>query len=229
MLVQDPVIFIEYAKDVAAAAKKRGIKTVAVTAGYINGGAPREDFYSFIDAANVDLKAFSDDFYKKITGGKLQPVLDTLVYLKNETNVWFEITTLLIPGQNDSAEEIDKMSKWIVKNIGCEVPLHFSAFHPDFKMMDLPRTPLETLIMARDIAIKNGINYVYTGNVHHEEGDSTYCSNCKKKVISRDWYEMGEWNLNASGKCLNCQHQLPGAFDGPPGTWGAQRLPVSIF
>jgi pyruvate formate lyase activating enzyme len=169
----DPVIFAEYAMDVADACHARGIQTVAVTAGYMHDQA-RCEFYAKMDAANVDLKAFTDDFYFKLTGSRLQPVLDTLVYLRHETKVWFEITTLLIPGHNDSDEEITALSRWVMKELGPEIPLHFSAFHPDHKMPDVPATPPSTLIRARDIAIKEGLHFVYTGNVRHREGDTTY-------------------------------------------------------
>ncbi|HSR02412.1 MAG TPA: AmmeMemoRadiSam system radical SAM enzyme, partial [Methylophilaceae bacterium] len=165
----DPIIFAEYAMDVADACHAKGIKSIAVTAGYMHD-EPRRDFFSKIDAANVDLKAFSEEFYNKVTGSHLQPVLDTLLYLKHETNVWFEITTLLIPGRNDSNEEITAMCQWILHNLGVDVPLHFSAFHPSYKMADTPATPASTLIRARDIAVREGLQYVYTGNVHYQEG-----------------------------------------------------------
>ena len=170
----------------ADACHKRGIKTVAVTAGYIHAEA-RRDFFSKIDAVNVDLKAFTDEFYYKLTASHLQPVLDTLLYLINETDVWTEITTLLIPGKNDSNEELSAMCKWIKKELGLDVPLHFSAFHPDYKMSDVPATPAATLIRARKIAIKEGLHYVYTGNVHNKEGDTTFCPKCHAPLIERDW------------------------------------------
>lgn len=223
----DPVIFMEYAKDVAEVAHKNGLKTVAVTAGYITPEA-RKEFFSFIDAANIDLKAFTNDFYKELAGGELQPVLDTLVYLKNETDVWFEITTLLIPGKNDSDEEIKKMCGWIVDNLGGEVPLHFSAFHPDYKVKHIERTPQETLSRARDIAKKVGIQHVYMGNVHDERGASTYCPHCDQVLIQRDWYQLGDWGLNENGECTNCGHKLSGLFEKEAGTWGAKRLPLSL-
>jgi len=199
----DPVIFAEYAMDVADACHARGIKTVAVTAGYITE-EPRREFYSKMDAANVDLKAFTDDFYVKLTGGHLQPVLDTLVYLKRETNVWFEITTLLIPGNNDSDAELSAMSQWILRELGPEVPLHFSAFHPDWKMTDVPPTPASTLTRARDIALKAGLHYVYTGNVHDTTGGTTFCPSCHEALIVRDWYRT-RWPLPA----LRHRHRRP--------------------
>jgi pyruvate formate lyase activating enzyme len=223
----DPVIFMEYAIDVAQACHERGIKAVAVTAGEICP-APREEFYRSMDAANVDLKGFTEHFYEKVCSGKLQPVLDTLNYLKHETKVWFEITTLLIPGLNDSEREIDEMTRWIHTNLGPDVPLHFTAFHPDYRMMDLPPTPPATLTRSRDIAVKNGLNYVYTGNVHDPTGSSTYCPNCKKILIGRDWYVLSEWNLSADGRCRFCNTAIPGVFSGAPGRWGAKRVPVRL-
>jgi len=223
----DPVIFMEYAIDVAKACHERGIRSVAVTAGEICP-EPREEFYRYMDAANVDLKGFTEGFYEKICSGSLKPVLETLEYLKHETKVWFEITTLLIPGLNDSDEELEAMSQWIFKHLGPDVPLHFTAFHPDYKMMDRPATPPATLSRARDFARKNGLHFVYTGNVHDHGGSSTYCPKCGEILIGRDWYVLREWNLTAEGRCQKCQYQLPGLFEGPPGEWGAKRLPVRL-
>lgn len=223
----DPVIFMEYAMDVADACHEFDIKSVAVTAGYMCE-EPRAEFYRHMDAANVDLKAFTDRFYHKVCGGHLQPVLDTLVYLKHETAVWLEITTLLIPGENDSAQEIDEMSQWVVDHLGNDVPWHFTAFHPDWKMLDRPSTPMATLVQAREIAIKSGVRYVYTGNVHHEESDSTYCPRCRQRVIGRDWHEITSWQLSDEGHCLHCGGAIAGLFDGPPGAWGARRRPVRL-
>lgn len=223
----DPVIFMEYAIDVAQACRERGIKAVAVTAGEICP-EPREEFYRYMDAANVDLKAFTERFYEKICSGKLQPVLDTLKYLKHETKVWFEITTLLIPGQNDSDPELEAETRWIREELGPDVPLHFTAFHPDYKMLDLPPTPPATLTRAREIALKNGLHYVYTGNVHDHAGSSTYCPGCKRLLIGRDWYVLSEWNLTETGDCRFCGTRIPGVFAGPPGRWGAKRVPVYL-
>jgi pyruvate formate lyase activating enzyme len=223
----DPVVFMEYAIDVAKACHEVGVKAVAVTAGYICPEA-RKEFYQYMDAANVDLKGFTEDFYHKICGGHLDDVLDTLVYLKHETKVWFEVTTLLIPGENDSPEEIDNLTKWYYKNLGTDVPLHFTAFHPDWKMMDKPHTPPETLTMARNIALKNGLIYVYTGNVHDQAGGSTYCPKCKQCMVKRDWYNILEYNLTNDGKCKNCHTQCPGVYAGEHGTWGAKRVPVRL-
>ena len=223
----DPVIFMEYAIDVAQACRELGIRSVAVTAGYICA-APRVEFYGHMDAANVDLKAFTERFYYKICGGALAPVLETLEYLKKETKVWFEITTLLIPDENDSDAEIDAMTRWIMDRLGPDVPLHFTAFHPDWKMTDKPHTPAATLTRARRIALGNGLRYVYTGNVHDPVGSSTWCPTCGALLIERDWYKLGHWRLDAGGACLGCGSRLPGVFDGPPGAWGPRRLPVRL-
>lgn len=223
----DPVIFMEYAIDVAQACREYDIKTVAVTAGYICD-EPRVEFYKHMDAANVDLKGFNERFYKELCAAQLQPVLETLEYLKHETDVWFEITNLIIPGQNDSEEELDELSSWVVDSLGPDVPVHFTAFHPDYKMMDVPRTPSKTLSKAREIAIRNGLRYVYTGNVHDENGGSTYCHHCGQKLVGRDWYILTTWNLNEEGRCRFCDTPCTGVFDGQPGTWGSRRQPVRL-
>ncbi|UCG85599.1 MAG: AmmeMemoRadiSam system radical SAM enzyme [Gemmatimonadota bacterium] len=223
----DPVIFHEYAIDVAIACHERGIRTVAVTAGYVCE-EPRREFYEHMDAANVDLKAFSEDFYWELSKGHLQPVLDTLSYLKHETNVWFELTTLVIPGRNDSDQELEGMSQWVVENLGPDVPMHFTAFHPDWKMLDVAPTPPATLARARDIARRNGVRYAYTGNVHDRAGGSTVCHQCGEVLVGRDWYVLCEWNLTDDGCCANCGTRCAGVFDGPAGTWGARRMPVRI-
>ncbi len=223
----DPIIFLEYAKDVAVEAHRLDIKTVAVTAGYIAEKA-REEFFSFIDAANIDLKAFTDSFYKKLTGAHLDPILETLLYLKHETNIWFEITTMLIPGENDSTQEIENMAEWIIEKLGPDVPIHFTAFHPTFKLNTHQCTSLETLTNARRIAQKAGIRYVYTGNVHDPQSSSSYCHNCGELLIGRDWYQLSTWNLDSDGSCQKCKTPLAGFFDPQPGDWGAQRLPVRI-
>jgi pyruvate formate lyase activating enzyme len=212
---------------VAAACHEHNVKSIAVTAGYITDVA-RAEFYQAMDAANVDLKAFTEGFYYKICGGHLQPVLDTLKYLKHETDVWFEITTLLIPGENDSDRELEEMTQWVVENVGPDVPWHFTAFHPDWKMMDKTRTPPSTLTRARRIAAKNGVRYAYTGNVHDEAGGSTYCHQCGKKLIGRDWYVITAWNLTEDGHCPNCDTKLAGVLEAKPGSWGARRLPVRL-
>jgi pyruvate formate lyase activating enzyme len=223
----DPVIFMEYAIDVAQACHEEGIKTVAVTAGYMCA-APRREFYRYMDAANVDLKAFTDTFYRKITVGQLQPVLETLQYLKHETDVWFEITNLLIPGENDATEELEAMTQWVVEALGPDVPLHFTAFHPDYKMRDHQRTPPQTLARARAIAQKNGVRYAYTGNVYDARGGSTYCHHCDQMLIGRNWYVLSEWNLTPAGNCSRCGTPCAGVFEARPGTWGARRRPVRL-
>jgi pyruvate formate lyase activating enzyme len=223
----DPTIFMEYAMDVADACRERGVRAVAVTAGYICAG-PRAEFYSHIDAANVDLKAFTEDFYRKVCGSELAPVLDTLEYLRRETNVWVELTTLLIPGYNDSDAELDAMTRWVVDRLGPDVPMHFTAFHPDWKMTDVPPTPPATLARARAIAVGNGVRYAYTGNVHDAAGGSTYCHGCGARLIERDWYEIGEYALTDDGRCKACGARCAGVFDGPAGHWGSRRQPVRI-
>jgi len=223
----DPVIFLEYANDTADACRELGVKTVAVTAGYVCDDA-RRDFFSHMDAANVDLKAFSDTFYKKVCSGSLGPVLDTLRYLRHETDVWFEITTLLIPGENDSNEELEAACRWVAEELGPDVPWHFTAFHPDYKMRDKSATPPSSLARACEIARQHGLRYVYTGNVHDETGGSTYCHGCGERLIGRDWYVLTAWNLTTDGACKSCGVQCAGVFDGPPGSWGARRQPVRL-
>ncbi len=223
----DPVIFLEYAVDTAEACRRQGVKTVAVTAGYVGDGA-RQELFASMDAANVDLKAFSEDFYHKTCGGSLAPVLDTLVYLKTQTEVWFEITTLLIPGANDSDDEIERAASWIMDQLGPDVPWHFSAFHPDYKMRDRPRTPADTLQRARGIALDRGIHYVYTGNIHDVAGGSTYCQGCARVLVARDWYELRAWHLDERGQCTHCGTPCPGVFESQPGDWGAKRRPIRL-
>lgn len=223
----EPIIFMEYAIEVAKECKKRDIKTIAVTNGYICD-APRKEFFSYMDAANVDLKAFTENFYHKITGSTLQPVLDTLVYLKHHTNVWFEITTLLIPGENDSEDEITAEVKWIKENLGVDVPLHFTAFFPAWKMQDKPETSLETLQLARHIGMNNGLHYVYTGNIFDPEGNCTFCHNCHKIIIGRENFNLPVYNLTDDGKCQFCGTKCAGVFLGPKGNWGSKRTPVVI-
>jgi len=221
----DPIVFMEYAIDVARACHDRGIETVAVTSGEINP-EPRREFFDHIDAANVDLKAFTERFYTKLCGGHLQSVLDTLIYLKRETSVWLELTTLLILGENDSEEEIEAMTRWVVAELGPEVPMHFTAFHPDWKMLDTPPTPPRTLTLARDIALRNGVRYVYTGNVHDPSGAATFCHKCGAVLIGRDWHRVIDWNLTPGGQCRNCGAECAGCFDSAPGDWNGHCLPV---
>jgi len=223
----DPVPFAEYAMDTADACHKLDIKSVAVTAGFIHD-VPRREFYAKMDAANVDLKGFTDDFYVNYCGGHLQPILDTLVYLKRETQVWFEITTLLIPTLNDSDAEIKRLSDWVLKELGPDVPLHFTAFHPDYKLIHLPPTPSETLSRARQTAMQTGLHYVYTGNVHDREGGTTFCPSCKAPLIVRDWYEIPEYHLTDDGHCPKCGTAIAGRFQKFAPPFGAHRIPVAM-
>jgi len=222
----DPVIWAEYAIDTAKSCHEQGIKTVAVTAGYITPEA-RPEFYSVMDAANVDLKAFSEHFYQKLTLSHLEPVLDTLRWLKEETDVWFEITTLVIPQENDSQDEIARMCQWILNNLGDSVPLHFTAFHPDFRLTKHQATPASTLTRARKQALDTGLKYVYTGNVNDAERQSTYCPNCKARLIERDWYEIGQFRIK-NGRCFKCKEVIAGRFENSKGDWGRRRQPVII-
>ncbi len=222
----DPTIFAEWAIDVAAACRDRGVKTVAVTAGYITAEA-RPELYAAMDAANVDLKGFTDGFYRSLCYAEFQPVLETLEYLVHQTKVWVEVTTLLIPGKNDGEAEIDEMTRWFVEHLGPEVPLHLTAFHPDYKLPDIPATPASTLTRARAQALAAGIKHVYTGNVHDAAGQSTYCAGCGAVLIERDWYTLGAWNLR-DGRCTSCGKALAGQVTEAPGTWGARRLRVMV-
>ncbi|MGR3492744.1 MAG: AmmeMemoRadiSam system radical SAM enzyme [Shimia sp.] len=222
----DPVIFHEYAVDIAAEAKTRGIRSVAVTAGYICE-EPRAEFFSAMDAANIDLKAFSEEFYFKLTGAHLAPVLDTIRHVARETECWLELTTLLIPGENDSPAEVAALADWVLTECGADVPVHFTAFHPDFRMPNHPRTPAATLLRARAIARAVGLRHVYVGNIHHKAAQSSYCSTCGTRVIERDWHELTGWALD-DGVCRTCGTRLPGVFDDRPGTWGRKRKPVRI-
>jgi len=221
----DPVVFFEYALDAADACHELGLKTVAVTAGYMHD-APRREFYSKMDAANVDLKAFTEDFYVKLSGAHLQPILDTLAYVHHDTDCWLEITTLLIPGHNDSDAEVTELTRWVARELGPDVPLHFSAFHPDWKMADVPPTPPATLTKARKIALDAGLHYVYTGNVHDVEGGTTYCPACRHAAIVRDWYDIRHYDLSAGGNCPKCGGQIAGRFGEFGRPFGPKRIPV---
>ncbi len=223
----DPVIFAEYALDAADACHARGIKSVAVTAGYIHA-EPRREFYAKLDAANVDLKAFTEEFYFKLTGAHLAPVLETLRYIKHETSTWLEITTLLIPGKNDSDAELQAMTQWIAQELGPDVPLHFSAFHPDYKMTDIPATPAQTLSRARAIAQRVGLHYVYTGNVHDTDGGTTWCPSCRAPLIVRDWYRIEDYRLSPDGHCPDCHAQIAGHFEKFTRQFGNRRIPIAI-
>ncbi|MCC6202963.1 MAG: AmmeMemoRadiSam system radical SAM enzyme [Gammaproteobacteria bacterium] len=223
----DPTVFLEYAIDVAAACHERGIKSVAVTSGYICA-EPRREFFRHIDAANVDLKAFTDTFYRKLTGARLAPVLETLEYLRHETGVWLELTTLLIPGHNDGDAELDAMTRWVVDHLGVEVPMHFSAFHPDWRMRDVPPTPLATLTRARRIALGNGVRHAYTGNVYDPEGTATCCHRCGELLIGREGYRVTDWQLTPAGACTKCGTVCAGVFAARPGNWGSRRQPIHL-
>ena len=223
----DPVIFLEYAVDVAQACRERGIKSVAVSAGYISD-EPRAEFFRHMDAANIDLKGFTEDFYKKLCSARLGPVLETLEYLKHQTDVWLEITTLLIPGENDDPTELEASSRWVMDHLGPGVPLHFTAFHPDWKMRDKPATPPSTLQKARRIAQDAGLRYVFTGNTHDPAGQSTYCHGCGEVLIGRDWFELSTWNLTPDGRCRSCGSPCAGVFDGSAGDWGRRRMPMKL-
>ncbi len=227
----DPVIFAEYALDTAHACRERGVRSIAVTAGYIHS-EPRREFYTAMDAANVDLKAFTENFYHSLCSAHLRPVLDTLAYIRHETDCWLEITTLLIPGQNDGPDEIKQLSEWIFKELGPDVPLHFSAFHPAWKMDETPPTPPPTLTLARSIAIDAGLHFVYTGNVHDPKGGTTFCPNCKSALIVRDWYDIRNYRLTADGSCPSCGHALAGRFGKQlgdnNGVFGQRRVPLHL-
>jgi len=223
----DPTIFLEYAVDTARVCRERGIRSVAVSAGYICD-EPRRELYAWMDAANIDLKGFTESFYRKLCTGHLDPVLETLEYLVHETPVWVEITTLLIPGQNDAPQELRALSDWVLEHLGPDVPLHFTAFHPDFRMRDVPPTPPATLRRARELARERGLHHVYTGNVHDAEGQSTYCSGCDRVLIGREGYVLSAWNLTEDGRCRFCGTPCPGVFEARPGSWGPRRLPVRL-
>ncbi len=223
----DPVIFLEYAVDVADACREVGVNAVAVTAGYVCP-EPRAALFSHMDAANIDLKGFTDDFYRHVCGGRLEPVLDTLEYVAHETDVWLELTTLLIPGLNDTDAELAQLCEWVVDHLGPDVPLHFTAYHPDYKLVDRPPTPPATLDRARAVAVASGVHHAYTGNVHSVSGGSTVCTGCGQVVIERDWYQLLAYRLDDSGRCDACGTRCVGVFDGPPGSWGARRLPVEL-
>jgi pyruvate formate lyase activating enzyme len=223
----DPVVFHEYAIDVAQACRERGMKSVAVTAGYVCP-EPRAELYAHMDAANVDLKGFTDRFYQKVCGGRLEPVKETLVYLKKETRVWFELTTLLIPGENDSDAELEEMTQWVVEALGPDVPMHFTGFHPDHRMTEKPSTPLATLERAWTIARKNGVRHAYTGNLRNPRGESTHCPACDALLVGRDRYRLTGWGLDDGGRCAACGEACAGVFGGAPGSWGPRRLPVVL-
>jgi len=224
----DPIVFAEYAIEVAEACRARGLKTVAVTNGYIHA-EPRRELFARMDAANVDLKAFTEGFYQKLCFGHLQPVLDTLEYLVKETGTWTELTTLLVPGWNDTEAEVQRLAGWVAGHLGPEVPLHLSAFTPAFKLADLPPTPPATLRRARTLALAEGLRHVYTGNVHDRVGEETRCAGCNELLIARDWYQLLDYRLTSDGRCPRCARPLAGRFDPVPGSFGARRIPVRIM
>jgi pyruvate formate lyase activating enzyme len=221
----DPVVFFEYALDAVDACHELGLKTVAVTAGYLHD-ALRREFFAKMDAANIDLKGFSVAFYLKLTGAHLQPVLDTLAYVHHETDCWLEVTTLLIPGYNDSDAEITALTKWLAEELGQGIPLHFSAFHPDWKMTNVPPTPSATLSRVRRIALDAGLHHVYTGNVHDIDGGTTRCASCHKALIVRDWFQINEYHLLPNGSCPSCRARLAGHFEQFELPSGRQIIPV---
>lgn len=221
----DPVIFAEYAIDVAQACHDKGILTVAVSAGYVLP-EPRREFYAHMDATNIDLKGFSEDYYFRMTGGQLAPVLDTLAYVHHETDCWLEITTLLIPEANDSDAEITALARWVARELGPEVPLHFSAFHPDYKLTDRLPTPPATLLRARRIAQEEGLRHVYTGNIRDESGTQTHCLHCDACLIARDGYAIRAYHLLPDGRCPHCGHRLAGRFGEYHGSFGNRRIPI---
>jgi len=223
----DPVVFHEYAIDVASACREADIRTVAVTAGYVCD-APRREFYRWMDAANVDLKGFTDGFYRRLATGRLGPVLDTLRYVRHETDTWLEITNLLIPGENDSDSELHALAAWVRSELGADVPLHFTAFHPDWRMRHVPATPAATLRRARAIAVEEGLRFPYTGNVLDRAGQSTYCPDCGEELIGRSGYTLVGWGLTADGACEGCGLICPGVFEARPGRWGSRRQPVRM-
>lgn len=223
----DPIIFAEYAIDTAAACRAAGIFAVAVTAGYIRAH-PRGDFFAVMDAANIDLKGFTEDFYWHTTGAHLADVLDTLRYVRHQTQTHLEITTLLIPGRNDSDTELGAMCTWIARELGRDVPQHFSAFHPDHRMRDVPPTPVSTLRRARQIALDTGLQYVYTGNVHDPAGESTYCPGCGQLLIERDRYRIVGYRLTSDGCCSACGVAVPGRFAPGPDDFGRRSIPVHL-
>jgi pyruvate formate lyase activating enzyme len=223
----DPVVFLEYAVDVAAACHERGVLAVAVTAGYVTPAA-RSELFDVMDAANVDLKAIDDDFYRRVSLGRLAPVLDTLEAVAATGRTWLEVTTLLIPGLNDGDADINALTRWLGEHLGHNVPLHFTAFHPDHRMRDRPPTPPSTLTRARRIALDSGLRHVYTGNVHDPDGQSTRCPGCARIVVGREGYTITAWRLREAGCCAGCGTRLPGVFEAQPGAWGARRQPLRV-
>jgi pyruvate formate lyase activating enzyme len=208
----DPVIWAEWAIDVARVARRRGVRTVFVTAGYVEAKA-REEIFACMDAVNVDLKAFTEDFYARVTLSHLAPVLETLEWLARGGRTWTEVTNLLIPGLNDDPGEIRRLAEWIGTHMGPDVPLHFSAFHPTWKMTDRPPTPPGTLVEARRIAREVGLHHVYTGNVRDPEGQATLCPRCGEEVVTRTGNSVLRNRLRQGGACPACGERIAGRFD----------------
>ncbi len=223
----DPVVFLEYAVDTALACRAQGIRTVGVTAGYIEPG-PRAELFGVMDAINIDLKGFTEEYYHKVCGGHLDRVLESIEWAVHESPAWIELTTLVVPGHNDSDAELTRMARWVIDHVGPDVPMHFSAFHPDWKMLDVSATPPQTLARARRIAMDAGVHFAYTGNVHDPDGDTTFCPSCQTPVIERDWYEILRYDLDPQGACPTCGTVIPGVFEVAAGTWGRRRLPVTL-
>ena len=207
----EPVIWAEYAIDTARWCRRLGLKVIVVTAGYINAGA-RPLFFRDVDAVNVDLKGLTDDFYQRLTLSHLQPVLDTLQWIKQETDVWLEVTNLIIPGENDARDDIQRLSSWIAAHLGAEVPLHFTQFRPHYRLSDSQPTPPATLIDARELALHCGLKYVYTGNVEDPDRQSTYCPACGWLLIERNVYDLGRYNIRG-GRCAHCRQPIAGLFE----------------
>ncbi|SBW11535.1 Radical SAM domain protein [uncultured Alphaproteobacteria bacterium] len=223
----EPLIALEWASEVAAAARAEGLRVLGVSAGYL-AEAARPEFFACFDAVNLDLKAFSDDTYRRLCGARLAPVLETLKYGVRASRAWIEITTLVIPGVNDGDAEIAALAEWIAAELSPEVPLHLSAFHPAHRMRDRPPTPAATLVRARDRARAEGLKFVYVGNLAVADGGITRCPGCGRAAIARDGAALAAYGLDDAGRCRECGTAIPGVFDGPPGDWGNRRRPLAI-
>lgn len=204
----EPLTYTEYVYDIAKLAKNEGILNILVSDGYVNP-EPLSDLCNVLDAANIDLKSFSNDIYKTLNGGTLQPVLDTLLTLK-ERGVWLEITNLVIPGYTDDLNMIGEMCKWLKDNGFENYPLHFSRFFPAYKLRNVQLTPLNTLLKAKEIAVKAGMNYVYVGNAPDYDGENTICPSCHKPLVLRNGFDILENHITEDGKCEFCGHEIPG-------------------
>ena len=209
----EPAVWAEYAMDIADACHARGVRMVAVTSGYISGRA-REDFFRRMDATNVDLKSMREAFYQRLCGASLAPVLETLEYIRKETDGWLEVTTLVIPGENDSEAELDELTAWVAGHLGVETPLHFSAFHPDGEMRDHSRTPLATLRRARERAQANGLRHVYAGNIRGEpDWTATCCAGCGARLIDREGFGAQLSGMAKDGRCQTCGRACAGVWE----------------